>query len=415
MLQHLPPLALTYLLQIFNACLQLEQLPKQWLNSNIWPIPKKAQYTYELNTTRPITLIDYTRKIFTKIITNRLSNILDRHNVLSPHNYAAFHQQSTLQPISQLTSIIEHASISKQEVWLLLQDMSKAFDSVHIPTLVRALQRIQIPSSIVNLLTFLLFNHTNQVITDYGLTKPYPVEDGIDQGETFSLILWKIYYDPLISRIHKEHIGYQGITQTQPTPRHIQASVMAYMDDSLWIAPNKSSLTQILATANSFYNFAMIKVNPTKSILATNTISEDKTITFNGEILKAIDNSQSFKYLGAWFSITGKPMTTQKVILTEALSCATKLQKSFITEKQAIYIINNVIISRISYRLNSSFLSNAQLSSLNRCYTNIVKQKARLSRSLPNSFLYHPDIYGLKNFTQNQNSHLTSTLLQNLN
>ena len=111
--------------------------------------------------------------------------------------------------------------------------MSKAFDSVHIPTLVRALQRIQIPSSIVNLLTFLLFNHTNQIITDYGLTEPYPVEDGIDQGETFSLILWKIYYDPLISRIHKEHIGYQEITQTQPTLRHIQASVIAYMNDSL--------------------------------------------------------------------------------------------------------------------------------------------------------------------------------------
>ena len=116
MLQHLPLLALIHLLQIFNACLQLEQLPKQWLNSNIWPIPKKAQYTYELNTTRPITLIDHTRKIFTKIITNRLSNILDRYNVLFPHNYATFPQQSTLQLISQLTSIIEHASISKQEV-----------------------------------------------------------------------------------------------------------------------------------------------------------------------------------------------------------------------------------------------------------------------------------------------------------
>ena len=37
-------------------------------------------------------------------------------HVLSPYNYAAFPQQSTLQPISQLTSIIEHASISKQEV-----------------------------------------------------------------------------------------------------------------------------------------------------------------------------------------------------------------------------------------------------------------------------------------------------------
>ena len=116
MLQHLPSLALIHLLQIFNTCLQLEQLLKQWLNSNIWPISKKAQYTYELNTTHLITLIDYTRKIFTKIITNRLSNILDRHNVLSPHNYAIFLQQSILQPISQLILIIKYIFISIQEV-----------------------------------------------------------------------------------------------------------------------------------------------------------------------------------------------------------------------------------------------------------------------------------------------------------
>jgi hypothetical protein len=402
-------------LLIFNACLQLEQLPKQWLNSNIWPIPKKDKYTYELNTTRPITLIDHTRKIFTKIITNRLSNILDRNKILSPHNYAAFPQQSTLQPISQLTSIIEHASTTKQEIWILLQDMSKAFDSIHIPTLVKALQRIKLPTSIINLLFFLLLNHTNQVITDYGLTRPYSVEDGIDQGETFSPILWRIYYDPLISRIHNEHSGYQATIQTLSMPIHLQTSVIAYMDDSLWVAPNKSSLMEILSTANSFYKFAMIQVNPTKSILATNTTSEDRSILFNEESLTAIDKTKPFKYLGAWFSIHRNPTNTQKIIISEALSCATKLQKSFITEKQAIYIINNIIIPRISYCLNSAFLSKTQLSSLNRTYTNIVKQKAKLSQSLPNSFLYHPDIYSLKNFVQIQNSHLSSTLLRNLN
>ena len=58
--------------------------------------------------------------------------------------------------------------------------MSKAFDSVHIPTLTKALNRIQIPKSITNLLNFLLFNRTNQVITDYGLTKSYTVNNGID-------------------------------------------------------------------------------------------------------------------------------------------------------------------------------------------------------------------------------------------
>ena len=62
-LQHLPPSALSYLLNILNSCLLQEIIPDQWLQANIWPIPKKQYYNYELNFTYPITLIDYTRKI----------------------------------------------------------------------------------------------------------------------------------------------------------------------------------------------------------------------------------------------------------------------------------------------------------------------------------------------------------------
>ena len=190
---------------------------------------------------------------------------------------------------------------------------------------------------------------------------------------------------------------------------------MAYMDDSLWVAPSKTSLQEILTTANSFYKFARIKVNPSKSILATNSSSEDNYITFNEENIVAINRSKLFKYLGAWFSLTSNPIYTQKIIISEAYTCITKLQKSHITEKQAIYIINNVIMPRVSYRLNSSFLTHSQLLTLNRLNTNIVKQKARLSRGIPNSFLYHPEIYALKDIQQLQESHLSSTLLRNLN
>ncbi|CAG8769754.1 4015_t:CDS:1, partial [Ambispora leptoticha] len=49
--------------------------------------------------------------------------------------------------------------------------------------------------------------------------------------------------------------------------KKIHASVITYMNDSLWIALNKESLTKILNTTSSFYRFASIKINPQKSIL----------------------------------------------------------------------------------------------------------------------------------------------------
>ena len=96
-----------------------------------------------------------------------------------------------------------------------------------------------------------------------------------------------------------KHLGYQEVILLLPTAKSIHISIMAYMDDSLWVAPSKDSLQKILITANSFYKFARIKVNPSKSILATNSLSEEKTITFNNENINAINKSKPFKYLGA--------------------------------------------------------------------------------------------------------------------
>ena len=296
-LQHLPPVAISYLLDIMNACLLLQTTPNQWADSNIWPISKKPQYNYDLNTTRLITLIEHTRKIFTKILTNRLIPIITRNEILSPQNFAAFPHQSTLQPVSQLTNIIEHSTTEKKEIWILLQDMSKAFDSVHLPTLYKALERIRIPKNFVKLLTSLLSNRRNRVITTLGLTKYYYVEDGIDQGETFFPLLWKIYYDPLISRIHKEFLGFQEYLSIQQQHKTIYSSIMAYMDDSLWTAPDKKTLTDILQVANSFYKLNNICVNSSKSILVTNSETPDKTITFANDTIIAIEKRTPFKYL----------------------------------------------------------------------------------------------------------------------
>ena len=134
-LKHLPTKALETLLKIFNGCMELTKIPKAWTKSYIWPISKKKIYDFNLTNTRPITLIEHTRKLFTKIINNRLTTVIRRHEILSPLNFAGFPFQSTMQPIANLTHIIEDTTTNNRELWALSQDMSKAFNSVHIETL----------------------------------------------------------------------------------------------------------------------------------------------------------------------------------------------------------------------------------------------------------------------------------------
>ena len=75
-LRQLLEIAISSLLNIMNTCLQLENIPKTWLNSNIWPVPKHLHYNNDLSYTRPITLIKHTRKLFTKILTVHLTTKL---------------------------------------------------------------------------------------------------------------------------------------------------------------------------------------------------------------------------------------------------------------------------------------------------------------------------------------------------
>src|SRR5439155_12174147 len=48
-------------------------------------------------------------------------------------------------------------------------------------------------------------------------------------------------------------------------------------------------------------------------------------------------------------------------------------------------------------------------------YTNIVRHKAKLARSIPTSFLHHSEIYSLLSLPLVQTSHLVSSLSRNLN
>lgn len=63
-----------------------------------------------------------------------------KYEILSPYNFAAFPHQSMLQPVTQLNHMLKDAITNKKEIWILSQNMSKAFDTVHIPVLKKALE-----------------------------------------------------------------------------------------------------------------------------------------------------------------------------------------------------------------------------------------------------------------------------------
>ena len=150
----------------------------------------------KLKNTRPITLLETARKCLVKILNNRLSTILADNRVLQGGNFASLPGSSCSDPIHTLDSIIQHSLNSNSPLWILSQDISKAFDSMDLNMLNLAMKRIKLPELFRKLILNLFTNRTNQILTCHGPTNSYKVLVGVDQGEIISPLLWVIYLDP---------------------------------------------------------------------------------------------------------------------------------------------------------------------------------------------------------------------------
>jgi Reverse transcriptase (RNA-dependent DNA polymerase). len=208
MLKHIDDSLQQVIWKLVCACLRNNSIPDAWRLANIYPIPKPKPWEYRINNTRPITLLETTRKAFVSILNRRLSNIFVQHDVLKGNQFAGLPGKSTFEPIRILNEVIQDAQEDKKDLWLLSQDLSKAYDRVNIHILRHAFNRLKIPSNFTNTIISLFTNRKNSVFTAVGTTNPYDVLIGIDQGEVISPLLWCIYYDPLLCEINEHKLGY---------------------------------------------------------------------------------------------------------------------------------------------------------------------------------------------------------------
>ena len=92
--------------------------------------------------------------------------------------------------------------------------MHKAFDSVSLKILKRALIRIKLSEITTNFILSLYEKRKIKVVTSFGLTSKFEAEDGINKGEVISSLVWRIFYDPLLCAVQKtKDMGYKMITK----------------------------------------------------------------------------------------------------------------------------------------------------------------------------------------------------------
>src|SRR3954451_4460243 len=425
MLKHLGPQTKKFLWYIICGCLQISSVSNRLNLAFVYPIPKPKPWEFDLNNTRPITLLECPRKAFVKLLNSRLSSILIRHNILKGHNFAGLPFKSTFDPIHIIDNIKQDSLVRKSELWILLQDMSKAYDRVNIFMLVRALERLKIPFNFIRIILRIFLPRFNQIFTAYGNTEAYLVHSGIDQGEVISPLLWCIYYDPLLCKVQASDYGYEmnctwrpNVRTTATTSLIEKIPALAFMDDTLWIAKSADDLTSITNIANSFFDLNDIQVNWAKSeLLTSRKVATPFTIVHNNTAHQIVARlpSDSVRYLGIWISLANNKAFIVKQIHEEVKAAVTIMKNKHLTDKQLAYIFNTVIVSRIEYKSQLTLPSEQQCSRIVATYLAFVRKKLHLPRNTPTSCFTSRYLYNITHIHQRLVQNCSSAVLQMTN
>ncbi|KAG0272000.1 hypothetical protein BGZ96_005504, partial [Linnemannia gamsii] len=166
----------------------------------------------------------------------------------------------------------------------------------------------------------------------------------------------------------------------------------------------------------SFFALHGIEINPKKSeLIVVNSTCADPSINLGPDKVTALPSDAAARVLGVWFSADGKGAHTRQLVKDEVTKMCQVLSRKAITDKQCIYIFNNVLLPRILYRLSVTILSPHELKNIVGQYSSVVRQKVGLPLGSPTSILFHRRLYGLRNLGDAMTEEQVSTAHLRLN
>ncbi|GET66002.1 hypothetical protein RIR_jg20407.t1 [Rhizophagus irregularis DAOM 181602=DAOM 197198] len=408
MLKHLTGETFNLSLVLANACLIHGDIPADWREALVYPIPKPHEFDAQLKNTRPITLLETVRKCVVKVVTTRLSKILADNQVLQGGNFAGLPGGSTDIPIKMLDAIIHQRRFDKsddQELWVVSQDISKAFDSIDLNMLRLALIRLHIPSLLIKFIINLFTRRNNKIITHHGDTSGYRVRIGIDQGEIISPLLWVIYLDPLLTTLNREAcdpfilkssalLDYSPIEYEQ---HNLPVSHITFMDDSTLIASSKQGIEDRLSITAEFYTLNNTQANSAKYILLSSELFSQTIVfdlfpsslnTIHTLTLKALALSTSFRFLGVWFNLSAFSRFVHNQTVSMVKDMAALLSPKKLLAQHIAYLYNVVLLPRLEFRLQTILFAESTINRMVSPMLSLIRQKAGLASVTPLSTLF---------------------------
>ena len=248
-IKYAPPSIHQHIADIYNDTAETGDAPEQLTQGLLTPLPKPGKKRGPTTNLRPIILLSIIRKILTITMLNR---IWDRLSGRIPKSQAAYQPgRGTTEQVLSLKLMVEKAITSSDfNIYILLLDMSKAFDTVNRKTLLEELEDILLPEE-MHLISILTNRPKISIRLENQTSEAFESYQGICQGDCLSAVLF-IYY---LARALKDEA--RPVIDVYIDPK--------YADDITYVTTCKSLIEDLKKTTPQRLKDYNLSANETKT------------------------------------------------------------------------------------------------------------------------------------------------------
>ncbi|RHZ86641.1 hypothetical protein Glove_48g175 [Diversispora epigaea] len=177
-------------------------------------------------------------------------------------------------------------------------------------------------------------------------------------------------------------------------------------------------MEEILTIANEFYQINDITINKSKSyLIAINVNSQTKSesLLMGDKILYPVAKDYPVRSLGVYVTENGSKQFQKDRLKKLTNYMANILKGKPITDKQAIYIFNTVVIPMLEYSLNDMTLSEKECLKITTKFISMIKNKALLLITAPNALIHAKEAYDVCHLWDRQLQMQSNNLFNRLN
>ena len=190
---------LPHITEMFNHSLRYGVVPTQFKEAVVKPLIKKPSLDHEvLKNFRPVSNLPFLSKILERIVAKRLTSHIVNNSLDEPLQSAYKPGHSIETALLKVQNDILLSLDEKKDVFLVLLDLSAAFDTVnHTILLNRLRDRFGLSDNVLMWFQSYLSNRSQCVLVNSTKSPFYPLDTGVPQGSVLGPILFNMYTSPL--------------------------------------------------------------------------------------------------------------------------------------------------------------------------------------------------------------------------